>query len=182
MRSTAAAAKAGKDRLHRLFSINIAKRCHIGHLTTTALGNALYKIYSFLGYKCVGINHLGDWGTQFGKLICAYKMWSCREDIEKGGIDELVRLYVRFNNEADEAMEEQARAWFKKVEDDDPEAMEIFNWFKDITLRDVARIYDLLGCALTPIRGRASIRTSGRPWCRSWRTRGCLRKATGQRW
>lgn len=136
-------------------SINIAKRCHIGHLSTTAIGNSLYKIYSFLGYKCVGINHLGDWGTQFGKLICAYKLWSSRESIEKGGIDALVELYVRFNNEADEAMEEQARAWFKRIEDDDPEAMEIFNWFKDITLRDVARIYELLGVHFDSYNGES---------------------------
>ena len=160
-------------------SINIAKRCHIGHLTTTALGNALYKIYSFLGYKCVGINHLGDWGTQFGKLICAYKMWSCREDIEKGGIDELVRLYVRFNNEADEAMEEQARAWFKKVEDDDPEAMEIFNWFKDITLRDVARIYDLLGVRFDAYTGESFYKDKWQAVVQELEDKGLLTESDG---
>ncbi len=136
-------------------SINIAKRCHIGHLSTTAIGNALYKIYSFMGYNCVGINHLGDWGTQFGKLICAYKLWSNKESIEQGGIDALVELYVRFNNEADEAMENEARAWFKKIEDDDAEAIEIFNWFKDITLRDVAKIYDLLGIHFDSYNGES---------------------------
>ena len=73
-------------------SINIAKKCHIGHLTTTALGHSLYRLYNFLGYKCVGINHLGDWGTQFGKLICAYKLWGSRQEVERAGIDELVKL------------------------------------------------------------------------------------------
>lgn len=146
---------AGKTICIDYSSINIAKRCHIGHLSTTAIGNALYKIYSFLEYECVGINHLGDWGTQFGKLICAYKLWSNRESIEKGGIDALVELYVRFNNEADEEMENQARAWFKKIEDDDAEAMEIFNWFKDITLRDVSRIYDLLGIKFDSYNGES---------------------------
>jgi len=125
-------------------SINIAKRCHIGHLTTTVLGNALNKIYTFLGYKCVGINHLGDWGTQFGKLLCAYKHWSNDEEIAKGGLSALVDIYVRFEREADEAMQDEARAWFKKIEDDDAEATKIFEWFKEITLKDVAIIYELL--------------------------------------
>lgn len=126
-------------------SINIAKRCHIGHLTTTVLGNSLAKIHRFLGYKTVSINHLGDWGTQFGKMICAFKHWGKREDVEKNGVNALIDLYVRFDREADENLENEARAWFKKIEDDDPEATELFTWFKDITLKDVAVIYDLLG-------------------------------------
>ena len=81
-------------------SINIAKRFHIGHLSTTMIGNALYHMYNFLGYKCVGINHLGDWGTQFGKMIAAYKMWGNKEEVEAGGVDAMVKLYVRFNAEA----------------------------------------------------------------------------------
>lgn len=136
-------------------SVNIAKRCHIGHLSTTAIGNALYKLYSFLGYKCVGINHLGDWGTQFGKLLYAYTHWSKQEEVEAGGIDKLVELYVRFNNEADEAMEEEARRWFKRIEDDDPEAMEIFDWFKKITLQDVAKVYKLLGVDFDSYNGES---------------------------
>lgn len=146
---------AGKTVCIDYSSINIAKKCHIGHLTTTALGHSLYRLHRFLGYNCVGINHLGDWGTQFGKLICAYKLWGSKEAVEQRGIDELVDLYVRFNQEADEAMEEQARAWFKRIEDDDPEAMEIFSWFKDITLRDVARIYDLLGITFDSYAGES---------------------------
>lgn len=146
---------AGKTVCVEYSSINIAKRCHIGHLTTTVLGHALYKIYSFLGYHCVGINHLGDWGTQFGKLLCAYAHWGSREEIDKEGLNALVSLYVRFEKEADEAMQEEARAWFKKIEDDDPQALEIFQWFKDITLADVSRIYRLLGIEFDSYAGES---------------------------
>lgn len=128
-------------------SINIAKPFHIGHLSTTVIGSSLYKIYRFLGYKPVGINHLGDWGTQFGKLITAYKLWGNKEDIEENSISAMLQLYVRFHDEAekDESLNEQGRAWFKKIEDGDEEALEIFNWFKELTLKEVKVIYDLLG-------------------------------------
>ena len=91
---------------------NIAKPFHVGHLRSTVIGNALYKIFSFLGYECVGINHLGDWGTQFGKLIVAYKKWGSEDDVKGGLIQELMRLYVRFHDEAekDPQLEEEARA------------------------------------------------------------------------
>jgi len=136
-------------------SINIAKRCHIGHLTTTVLGNSLAKIHRFLGYKVVSINHLGDWGTQFGKMLCAFKHWGNREAVEKEGVNALIELYVRFDREADDAMQDEARAWFKKIEDDDPEAMELFAWFKDITLKDVAVIYDLLNIKFDSYAGES---------------------------
>ena len=101
---------AGKTICIDYSSINIAKRFHIGHLSTTALGNALYKIYSFLGYKCVGINHLGDWGTQFGKMIAAYKHWGSREMVEQGGVQALSDLYVKFHAEA-----ERIRRWMTRA-------------------------------------------------------------------
>ena len=128
-------------------SINIAKPFHIGHLSTTAIGSSLYKVYRFLGYKPVGINHLGDWGTQFGKLITAYKLWGSKEEIEKNSISAMLELYVRFHDEAekDAALDDQARAWFKKIEDGDEEALEIFGWFKELTLKEVKVIYDMLG-------------------------------------
>ena len=128
-------------------SINIAKPFHIGHLSTTVIGSALYRIYGFLGYKPVGINHLGDWGTQFGKLIVAYKLWGSKAEIEERSISAMLELYVRFHDEAekDPALDEQARAWFKKIEDGDAEALEIFNWFKELTLKEVGKIYDVLG-------------------------------------
>ncbi len=128
-------------------SINIAKPFHIGHLSTTVIGNSLYRIYGFLGYKPVGINHLGDWGTQFGKLIAAYKKWGSKEDIESSAITAMLGLYVRFHEEAqmDESLNDEGRAWFKKIEDGDLEALEIFNWFKELTLKEVGVIYDMLG-------------------------------------
>jgi len=138
-------------------SINIAKRFHIGHLSTTVLGHSLSRIYQALGYKTVGINHLGDWGTQFGKMVCAYKRWGNREEVEQGGVDALTALYVRFHEEAekDPALEDEGRAWFKRIEDKDPEATEIFEWFKEVTLRDAMRVYDLLGITFDSYAGES---------------------------
>ncbi len=138
-------------------SINIAKRFSIGHLPSTVIGNALYKMYNFLGYNCVGVNHLGDWGTQFGKMIAAYKRWSCREDIEKGGVNEMVKLYVRFTAEAKEnpALDDEGRAWFKKIEDGNEEALEIFNWFKKLTLEDAHKVYDMMGIKFDSYAGES---------------------------
>lgn len=128
-------------------SPNVAKNFHVGHLRTTIIGNSLYKIFSKLGYKVIRINHLGDWGTQFGKLIVAYKNWGTKEAVEKDGVSELMRLYVKFHSEADENPElvDEARAWFNKMENGDEEALSIWQWFKDISLKEYKRTYDLLG-------------------------------------
>ena len=138
---------AGKTVVLDYSSINIAKRFHIGHLSTTMIGNSLCRIYGFLGWHTVSVNHLGDWGTQFGKMICAYKKWGNKEEVEKGGVDAMTALYVRFHEEAEKnpELENEGRAWFKKIEDGDPEALEIFNWFKDVTLKDASRVYKKLG-------------------------------------
>ena len=138
-------------------SINIAKKFHIGHLSTTMIGNALYKMYQFLGYNCVGVNHLGDWGTQFGKMVCAYKKWGDKATVEAGGVDEMIKLYVRFDKEAqdNETLVDEGRAWFKKIEDGDPEALEIFNWFKDVTLTYAKKVYDLLGVTFDSYAGES---------------------------
>jgi len=127
-------------------SINIAKPFHIGHLSTTVIGGALYRIYRFLGYNVIGVNHLGDHGTQFGKLILAYKKWSSKSLVEEGKIKELLRIYVKYHQEAekDPGLDIQARAFFKKIEENDPECMEIFQFFKNITLDDVKKVYELL--------------------------------------
>lgn len=127
-------------------SVNIAKPFHIGHLSTTVLGSALYKLHKFLGYTPVGINHLGDYGTQFGKLISAYKRWGKKEDVEAGGLRALNALYVRFHEEAekDESLNDEARAFFKKIEEGDAESVALFEWFKELTLKDVGRIYEML--------------------------------------
>ena len=118
-------------------SVNIAKPFHIGHLSSTVIGSALYKLHKFLGYPSVAINHLGDYGTQFGKLISAYKRWGSREEIEKGGLRALNALYVR-------SLNDEARHFFKKIEEKDEESVALFEWFKQLTLKDVGRIYDLL--------------------------------------
>lgn len=128
-------------------SPNVAKNFHVGHLRTTIIGNSLYKIFSKLGYNAIRINHLGDWGTQFGKLIVAYKAWGSKEAVEKDGISELMKLYVKFHEEADKNPElvDKARAWFAKMEQGDEEALSIWQWFKDISLVEYKRTYDLLG-------------------------------------
>ena len=138
-------------------SINIAKPFHIGHLRSTVIGHALNRIYRHMGYDTVGINHLGDWGTQFGKMIYAYKAWGNREDVEKGGVSALVSLYVKFHDEAeqDESLNDAARAWFKKIEDGDPEALELYEWFKKLTLEEVGKVYDLLGVKFDSYAGES---------------------------
>ncbi len=125
---------------------NIAKPFHIGHLRSTSIGNALYNIFEFTGYNCVGVNHLGDWGTQFGKLIVAYKRWGSKERVEKYQIKELMDIYVKYHEEAekDPSLDDEARAWFTKMERGDTEALELWQWFKDISLKEFSRIYDLL--------------------------------------
>ena len=138
-------------------SINIAKRFHIGHLSTTVLGNSLRRIYTHLGWKAIGINHLGDWGTQFGTMIAAFKRWGDWESVEKGGIDALTALYVRFHEEEQKnpEMAEEGRAWFKKIEDGDSEATAIFNRFKDLTLKYAQGVYELLGITFDSYNGEA---------------------------
>lgn len=128
-------------------SPNVAKNFHVGHLRTTIIGNSLYKIFSKLGYDVVRINHLGDWGTQFGKLIVAYKNWGSEEAVKADGISELMKLYVKFHDEAAQKPElnDEARAWFAKMEKGDEEALKIWQWFKDISLIEYKRTYDLLG-------------------------------------
>ena len=135
---------AGKTVCIDYSSVNIAKPFHIGHLSTTVLGGALYRIFNYLGYKAVGINHLGDYGTQFGKLISAYKRWGNRDEVQAGGIHAINELYVRFNNEATEEMETEAREYSRRIESGDEEANALFNWFKELTLSYVQTIYDRL--------------------------------------
>ena len=127
-------------------SINIAKPFHIGHLSTTVIGSALCKIFRFLGYRVVGINHLGDYGTQFGKLIVAYKLWSDREKVISGRLKELTRIYVKFHEEAklNPALDDDARHYFHLIEQGDKESNELFELFKKITLEEVDKIYKLL--------------------------------------
>ena len=172
---------AGKTICLDYSSINIAKRFHIGHLSTTMIGHSLKRIYDFLGYTTVGINHLGDWGTQFGKMICAYKKWGTREQVEQGGIDAMTELYVRFHEEAekDPALEDEGRAWFKKIEDGDPEAMEVFTWFKEVTLRDAAKVYAQLGVTFDSYAGESFYIDKMDPVIQELRDKGLLTQSEG---
>lgn len=162
-------------------SVNIAKPFHIGHLSTTVLGSALYKLYKFLGYRPVGINHLGDYGTQFGKLISAYKRWGSREEIEKGGLRALNALYVRFHEEAekDPSLDDEARAFFKQIEEKDPEAVALFEWFKELTLKDVGRIYELLDVHFDSWAGESFYNDKMEPVVAELREKGLLKESDG---
>lgn len=136
---------------------NIAKPFHIGHLRSTVIGHSIRRLHEFRGYKCVGINHLGDWGTQFGKLIVAYKNWSSKELIEEKGTEELVRIYVKFHSEAekDPSLNDQARKWFSRLEKKDEEAVELWKWFKDISLLDIEKTYKMLDISFDSYAGES---------------------------
>ncbi len=152
-------------------SPNVAKPFHIGHLGTTVIGHSLKLLHEFAGYKCVGINYLGDWGTQFGKLIVAYKRWGNRDTILEGGVDELVKLYVRVNNEikAEEdayleahpdspkrsALADEARAEFTKLEHGDEENLALWRWFVDVSLEEYQKTYKLLGIEFDSYKGES---------------------------
>ena len=141
-------------------SPNVAKNFHVGHLRTTVIGNSLYKIFTKLGYNVERINHLGDWGTQFGKLIVAYKNWGSEEAVKEKGIEELMRIYVLFHDEAEKnpELEDEARAWFHKMEIGDEEALSIWKWFLDISLEEFKRIYKLMGMEFDHYMGESFYR------------------------
>ena len=170
---------AGKTICIDYSSVNIAKPFHIGHLSTTAIGGALYKIFNFLGYKAVGINHLGDYGTQFGKLICAYKRWGNREEVQTGGIHAINDLYVRFNSEATEEMEHEAREYFRLIESGDKEANELFDWFKDLTLEYVKGIYKKLNVTFDSYAGERFYTDKMGSVIDELREKGLLKESSG---
>ena len=138
-------------------SPNVAKPFHIGHLGTTVIGHALKKMHEFAGYKCVGINYLGDWGTQFGKLITAYRMWGNKELIEEGGIDKLVELYVKFHEaaEANATLNDTARSEFHKLEEGDEENIALWKWFVEISLTEYQKTYKQLGIEFDSYKGES---------------------------
>ena len=138
-------------------SPNVAKPFHIGHLGTTVIGHSLKKLHEFVGYDCVGINYLGDWGTQFGKMIVAYKMWGDREAINEGGIDKLVELYVKFHHAAEEdlALNDEARAEFHKLELGDEENIALWKWFIEISVAEYKKTYAQLGIEFDSYKGES---------------------------
>ncbi|MGI5900394.1 MAG: arginine--tRNA ligase [Christensenellales bacterium] len=172
---------AGKTVCLDFSSINIAKKFHIGHLYTTVIGHSLKRIYEHLGYKTVSINHLGDWGSQFGKLIVAYKKWGSKEKVEERLVDELVELYIRYHEEAEKepSLDDEARAWFKKMEDGDGEALEIYGWFKRITLTEAAKTYDLLDIHFDSYNGEAFYNDKMEPVVEELREKGLLKYSDG---
>lgn len=147
----------GKKVLVEYSSPNIAKPFHIGHLFSTAVGNSLSRIYSFLGYDVERINHLGDWGTQFGKLICAYKKWGDEEAVKKSPMAELTRIYVKFHAEAEKTpeLEDEARAEFHKLETGDEENLKLWSWFREESLKEFMRVYDEMGVGFDSFNGEA---------------------------
>ena len=140
-----------------LSSPNIAKPFSVGHLRSTVIGDSLSNIFRKIGYNTIKINHLGDWGKQFGLLMVAYKKWGSQEAVEANPIDELLKLYVRINAEIenDPSLDDEGRLWFKKLEDGDPEATELWQWFRDESLMEFNRIYELLGVEFDSLNGEA---------------------------
>jgi arginyl-tRNA synthetase len=142
-------------------SPNIAKPFGVGHIRSTVIGHSLYLIYKALGYNSIGINHLGDWGTQFGKLIVAFKRWGAEGELEADPVDYLYRLYVQFHQLADDdpSLEDEARAWFLKLEEGDAEAVSYWNRFRQLSLDNYALIYDLLGIEFEHFHGESHYNT-----------------------
>ncbi len=147
----------GKNVVLDYSSPNVAKPFHIGHLGTTVIGHSLKKLHEFAGYNCIGVNHLGDWGTQFGKLIVAYRKWGSRRQIEDGGIDELVSLYVKFHAEAekDDSLNDEARAEFTKLEHHDEENTALWKWFIEISLKEYSSTYKQLNIEFDSYNGES---------------------------
>ena len=171
----------GKNVIVEYSSPNIAKPFHIGHLRTTVIGNALYNIYKFLGYNVTGINHLGDYGTQFGKMIEGYKRWGLEYDLDENPIDKLMDIYVRINNlcKEDEVVSEKCRDNFKKLEDGDKECVELWNKFKDLSLKEFQRIYDILGVKFDSLAGEAFYSDKIENVCNILESKGVVKESEG---
>ena len=148
---------AGKKVIVEYSSPNIAKPFHIGHIRSTVIGNSIYKIYDFLGYDTMRINHLGDYGTQFGKMICAYRRWGNKDDVIKEPIKSLLSYYTKFHEEAekDPSLEDEARAIFTRLEKGEPEEVELWQWFRDESLKEFNRVYEMLGITFDSYNGES---------------------------
>ena len=147
----------GKTVIVEYSSPNIAKPFHIGHIRSTVIGNSLYKIYDALGYKVVRINHLGDYGTQFGKMICAYRHWGNKEDVIKEPIKTLLSYYTKFHVEVEThpELDDEAREIFAKLEHGEQEEVELWQWFRDESLKEFTRVYDMLGITFDSYAGES---------------------------
>ena len=147
----------GKKVIVEYSSPNIAKPFHIGHIRSTVIGNSIYKIYDFLGYDTIRINHLGDYGTQFGKRICAYRRWGSKEDVEREPIKSLLSYYTKFHEEAekDPSLDDEARAIFTRLEHGEPEEVELWQWFREESLKEFNRVYKMLGIEFDSYNGES---------------------------
>jgi len=171
----------GKNIVIDYSSPNIAKPFHVGHLRSTSIGNSLYRIFQFMGYNCIGINYLGDWGTQFGKLITAYKKWGNEQAVKEGLIKELVALYVKFHQEAekDPSLEDEARQWFVRLEQGDEEARSLWKWFIEISLEEYQKVYDLLGVKFDSYNGESFFNDKMEPVIKELDEKGLLKESQG---
>lgn len=162
-------------------SPNIAKPFHVGHLRSTVIGNAIYNIHKALGYHCEGVNHLGDWGTQFGKLIVAYKNWGSEKAVETEGIQELMRIYVKFHDEAKEnpALDDEARFWFVKMQEGDKEALDLWKWFYEISIKEFDRVYEMLGVTFDAYTGESFYNDKMAPVVQELKDKNILKESEG---
>lgn len=171
----------GKKTIIEYSSVNIAKPFHMGHIRSTMIGESLHRIYKFLGYDTVAINHLGDYGTQFGKLIVAYKLWGDKAVIESDPIPELLKIYVRFHEaaETNPALEDEARAWFTKLENGDEEAVALWTLFKDMSLKVFNRVYEKLGVTFDSYAGESFYSDKMPAVVNELREKGIVEKSEG---
>ena len=171
----------GKTIVMDYSSPNIAKPLHIGHIRTTMIGNALYKTQKFLGYNVVGINYLGDWGTQFGKMIVAIRNWGDKKTIETGGLKELVNLYIKFHDEADEnpSLNDEARSWMLKMQNGDEEAMTLWQEICDISRKELDKIYKRLNITFDSYRGESYYNDKMAPVVEELRAKGLMVESDG---
>lgn len=172
---------AGKKVIVEYSSPNIAKPFHIGHIRSTVIGNSIYKIYDFLGYDTIRINHLGDYGTQFGKMICAYRRWGNKEDVIKEPIKTLLSYYTKFHVEAekDPTLEQEARDIFARLEKGEPEETELWQWFRDESLKEFTRVYNMLGIEFDSYAGESFYSDKMPRFVQELKDKGLLEESQG---
>lgn len=172
---------AGKKVIVEYSSPNIAKPFHIGHIRSTVIGNSIYKIYDALGYDVVRINHLGDYGTQFGKMICAYRHWGNKEDVIKEPIKTLLSYYTKFHVEVEEhpELDDEAREIFTKLEHGEKEEVELWQWFRDESLKEFTRVYDMLGISFDSYAGESFYSDKMPRFVQELKDKGLLEESQG---
>jgi arginyl-tRNA synthetase len=172
---------AGRKVIVEYSSPNIAKPFHIGHIRSTVIGNSIYKIYDFLGYDTFRINHLGDYGTQFGKMICAYRHWGSKEDVIKEPIRTLLGYYTRFHVEVEThpELDDEAREIFAKLEKGEPEEVELWQWFRDESLKEFTRVYKMLGIEFDSYNGESFYSDKMPRFVEELKAKGLLEESQG---